>query len=605
MSYQSNPYYTRYQEVKRQARGSKASPERLKQNALSGSAGWVEQPKDFDWLEKNIPCQAACPAGTDIPGYLEAIAQGRYDEAYLINLRDNVFPAVLGRVCTRPCEPACRHGWEGLGEPVAICFSKRSAADFLKQSGPVTLEKMFPASGKRIAVIGAGAAGLSAARELALLGHETTVLEQHEEPGGMMVQGIPEFRLPREVIRREIEQVRLAGVSIECGVRVGPDRSLEDIRNQFDAVVVAAGTMKPHRPDIPGVELPSVLSGLAYLQAANGGKPMPTGNRVLVIGGGFTAVDCARMAKRLGADDVKVAYRRTVSEMYISGHEIEEMDREGVVFEPQVMPTSFASIPGRAGIRVSLARTEPGPTGADGRRGFREVPGRAFELEVDLVLLATGQERDTGWLQSALPGLELKTDGCTSDDKIFVAGDYLNGAGSLIDAVASGKACARVVDQRLTGNVRLREAGWVEDARSTGRTRDMDTLPRHVMPVVDPGQRGLGDEVEMGFDEKAAREEASRCYLCNYKFEIDNDLCIYCDRCLKVKPMENCIVKVDHLEHDSDGRIAGYKPSTSGKNYNMLYIDQSQCIRCGACRDVCPVECISLQKVSKVTISIP
>src|SRR4029079_15371591 len=184
--------------------------------ALSVSTGESTAAQDLHWLEQNIPCQAACPAGTDIPGYLEAIYQGRYAEAYAINLRDNVFPAVLGRVCSRPCEQACRHGWEGNGEPVAICFSKRSAADF-SNSAPVHLPPN-PATGKTVAIVGAGVAGLTAARDLALAGHRITVFEKHHAPGGMLNQGIPAFRLPRTIIAREIEQVVATGVDIRCGV---------------------------------------------------------------------------------------------------------------------------------------------------------------------------------------------------------------------------------------------------------------------------------------------------------------------------------------------------------------------------------------------------
>jgi NADPH-dependent glutamate synthase beta subunit-like oxidoreductase len=603
------PYYLRFSRTdKSAAKGPRLSPERMKVNALSAAEGWIEQPKDFDWLEKNIPCQAACPAGTDIPGYLDAIAAGRYDEAYAINLRDNVFPAVLGRVCTRPCEPACRHGWEGLGEPVAICFSKRSAADFLQRTDPVVLEPMFPASGKTVAVIGGGAAGLAAARELALLGHAVTVFDQHDEPGGMMVQGIPEFRLPRALVRREIEQIRRCGVTFRCGVSVGRDVTMNELAAQHDAVVVAAGTMKAHRPDLPGADLDGVLTGLTFLQRANRGDPVAVGRRVAVIGGGFTAVDCARMARRLGAEDIQMFYRRTEQEMYITPGEVEEMVHEGIRFVPQAMPEAILGEPGGQVRGIRLVRTEPDAPGVDGRRGFSAVAGSAWEVEVDTVLLATGQVRDTGWLGEQVGLLEGGDPGTryrTAHEKIYLAGDFLDGAGSLIDAVASGKGCARVVDRTLSGRVRLKDAGRVEDAEATGRTREMDAIPRQPMPVLAAGARDRTAEVETGFGEEAARTEARRCYLCHYKFEIDNDLCIYCDRCLKVKPVEGCIVKVKDLLFDGEGRITGYEPSTSSKDYNLLYIDQAKCIRCGACRDVCPVECISLQKVSKTTVCLP
>ncbi|MBU4460879.1 MAG: FAD-dependent oxidoreductase, partial [Verrucomicrobia bacterium] len=267
--------------------------------ALSKREGLADTPKDLDWLARNIPCQAACPAHTDIPGYLEAISRGDFEEAYRINLADNVFPAVLGRVCSRPCEKPCRHGWEGLGESVAICFSKRSAADFLKQTGPVVLPTLFPPTGRKIAVVGAGVAGLAAARELVLWGHRVTVYERHARPGGLLRLGIPPFRLPREIVDREIRQVEAQGVGIRCGVEIGPGFPLERLAAEHDAVIVAAGAFRPTMPRIPGTDLEGVEAGLPFLTAVNEHGRTASGRRVVVIGGGFTAMDCARVALRL------------------------------------------------------------------------------------------------------------------------------------------------------------------------------------------------------------------------------------------------------------------------------------------------------------------
>ncbi len=556
--------------------------------ALSRATGFARASKDIDWVEKSIPCQVACPAGTDIPGYLEAIAREDFARAYEINLSDNIFPAVLGRVCTRPCEPACRHGWEGLGEPVAICFAKRSADDFMIRKDPVVLKALFPASGKAVAIIGGGASGLALARELARWGHGVTVYDRHDRPGGLMEQGIPEFRLPRDVLRREVEQIRLAGVEFILGVDVGCDVTIQQLRASHDAVVVAAGTAQPFLPELPGMDLVGVQHGLGFLRAVNAGELPEVHGRVVVIGGGFTAVDCARISQRLGASDVRMVYRRSAAEMYITQSELQAFEEEGVRYEFLATPVSFGGENGQVS-DVRFIRTSR-VFGSDGRAACEPIPGSEFSVPADLVLLGTGQVRDASWL------------GDEQGEDLFHAGDFANGSESLIDAIGHGKQVARKVDHYLMGCDRFEEGVWIEDvdAPTTGRTREMNQRSRTPMPGLASGKRGLRDEVEIGLGKPGATTEAERCYLCNYKFEIDNDLCIYCDRCLKVMPVDHCIVKASALIFDDQDRITGHMPSSSSRDYNMLYLDSNACTRCGACVEVCPVECITLQKVTRV-----
>lgn len=554
------------------------------QYALSMPGGEGRHAKDFHWMAQNVPCRTACPADTDIPGYLDAIRRGEPAEAYRINLRDNVFPAILGRTCTRPCEPACRHGWDGLGEPVAICFAKRSADDFMQSEGHVLLPPLFPSSGKTVAVVGGGASGLAAARELCLWGHAVTVFEAHSEPGGLMIQGIPEFRLPRETVRREVAQIAAQGVTVLCGQSVDRER-LADLQHEYDAVILAAGTHTPRLPDLPGINLPGVHHGLTFLKAVNQGERPDIGSRVVVVGGGFTAVDCARMARRLGAEQVGMYYRRSPGEMYIGEHELHQFKTEGVSARFNAAPVEIlANAQGRLrAVRFVETRMVPA---SDGRARPEPLPGTEFEIPCDTLLLGTGQAA-AGWWRD-MPGLH-------------IAGDACNGPSSLVDSIGHGKAVARDVDRDLMGEDRFETVVIAEDAKTTGRTRTMDALPRLVMPERPPARRGITDEVESGLSSEDSATEASRCYLCHFKFEIDNDLCIYCDRCLQVKPVDNCIVKVSDLIYDEQDRITGYIPSTNTRNYNRLHLDQNECIRCGACVEVCPVECITLQKVTQTT----
>jgi formate dehydrogenase major subunit len=550
---------------------------------LSVDTGKCNAPKDFQWMEANVPCQKACPAGTDIPAYLTAIAEGDSEEAYRINLRDNIFPAVLGRVCSRPCEAACRHGYEGLGDSVAICFSKRSAADF-KSEPLILLDPTFPPSEKRVAVVGSGVAGLAAARNLTLLGHRVTIYEKHSIPGGMLNQGIPEFRLPREIIEREISQITGLGVDIVCNTAIGSDVLLSNLLEDFDAVIMAAGTLKPNLLNLPGHGLAGIRHGLDFLREVNETGTADIGRRVIVIGGGFTAMDCARTARRMGVQtaqwDLKVLYRRSQSEMRVAPGELEELETERIPLECHATPLAYLGAEGQVtGMRFRQTET-----------------GDEFEIPADAVLLATGQFPDFSWA-----GDMADIDSVNLNSKLFAAGDYAQGATALIDAIAHAKRIALDVDRFLMGRDRLETRVQVENATETGRTREMDFIERQPMPTLPLADRDLPSEVEQGYDSARAIEEARRCYRCNYKFEIDQDKCIKCDWCLKAKPRPECILMLKELKQDEEGRVVSWEATDTVREMNMIWINSDECIRCNACIKACPVDAINLQKVSLCT----
>jgi formate dehydrogenase major subunit len=569
---------------------------------LSMDTGFGSAAKDFDWMQRSVPCRFACPAGTDVPGYLRAIAQGEYEKAYRINLADNVFPGILGRVCARPCEDACRHGNDGNGDSVAICFSKRAAADQIR-TGAIKLDPYFPVSGKSVAVIGAGVAGLAAARDLALMGHEVTVLEKHDSPGGMLNQGIPVFRLPRDVIEREIEQVRLTGVDIQCGIDVDAAK-LAELRRDYDAVILAGGTLKPNLLQLPGSDLDGIRHGLPFLLGVNELGETAIGDHVVVIGGGFTAMDCARTAQRLGATEVGVYYRRSEAEMLVTKDELLELKHETIPMHVQVSPKRFLGEDGKL-TAVEFIKTTLGRPGADGRRRPVEVPDSEFTVSATTVLLATGQHPDLSWLDEQLISdaqLASGNKARTVLADVFVAGDYALGATTLIDAIGHARTTARETDAYLMGRNRFRTEITASDVFDTGRTREDDEIPHQEMPTLPLADRGLTAEVESGYKPSPAKKEAKRCYLCNFKFEIDNERCIYCDGCLRVKPKDDCIIKVKSVLYADDGRITSYEPAKSAADYNLLMINPDSCIRCGACADVCPVDCITVQDVNQRTV---
>lgn len=575
---------------------------------LSRNHGIIKTPKDYHWLDKSVPCRHACPAKTDIPGYLEAIAAGEFSKAYQLNLRDNVFPAVLGRICTRPCEQACRHGFEGNGDPVAICFSKRSAADFNEESSLQVLPNIFPPTNKNIAVIGSGPSGLAAARDLSLLGHSVTVYEQYHLPGGMLTQNIPPFRLPPETAAREIDQIRQQGVTIQCQSHVGEDISLTELYTNNDAVIIAGGCTRPHTPELKGLESKGVVHGSDFLRGIIEGRKNMVGRHVVVIGGGFTAVDCARAALRDGATSVSIYYRRRQQDMTLTPGEFEALVEEGVTVEllasPIQLKTDNENLTAVRFIRNRSTNEQDG-----NKTGITEIPDSAFEVQADTLLLATGQGPDWTWLKSAIQQISPAEDVHIDTDllphipktKLFVAGDQGQGSTNVISAVASGKECALAVDTYLMGTRRVEQGLRV----STGRTRKREVayndIVRQEMPSLPTRDRTLLAEVEQGYDNQTAVQEARRCYVCYYKYEIDTSRCIFCDLCCEVKPLKDCILKVTALQVDEEQCINGYlfpENSFSPDNQFSYRINPAACIRCNRCLEVCPVDCIEVQKVT-------
>lgn len=535
-------------------------------------------PLDRKWLDVNIPCQAACPIMTDIPGYIGALMEGDYQKAYLINRMDNVLPAVLGRVCNRPCEPVCRHGRDGLGDPVSICFLKRSAADYGAE--PITVE--ITPNGKKVCVIGAGPSGLTTANDLALNGYDVTVLEQFEEPGGMLRYGIPQFRLPYDIVAADVKSITELGVKIVTGHRIENDKELDQLKKDYDAVVLAGGCMLPKISKMPGLDKKGVYFGLDFLMEANREKLGEHAGfkQVVVIGGGFTAVDCTRMAFRLGAEKVTLAYRRTKDDMYVSHHELEAMEAEGIDLAFLVSPLAIEATGDQANA-VSFVRNSIAEN-----RSISPIEGSEFTMEADAVIFAIGQEAEST-IEAAQSGKQV--------DNFFVTGDFRNGASTVIEAAADGRKVAREVHKFLMGLKGYQDVIFISEAHDTGRKRDYDFIPQQPMPETPLYERNIKNkEVETGFTEDTTLVEAKRCYLCHYNFQIDIDRCIYCLACIDVMPVD-CIKMAKDVEVGEDGSL-NYVEAASWDEVQAITIDNDKCIRCGNCVRACPVDCISISK---------
>ena len=554
-------------------------------SALTINSGLSKSIKDMKWYESSVPCRTACPADTDIPGYLEAIYNKDYDKAYQINLEDNVFPGILGRVCSRPCEDSCRHGDESNGESVSICFSKRSAENFNFQKN-FKLKDHAKKTRKNILVIGSGVAGLTAARELTRCGHTVEIYEKHKSPGGMLNQGIPIFRLPRNVIDKEIKQVIQNDIKIHYNKNIKSCSEVRILADKYDAVVLALGTLKSNKINQEFTESHNVENGLEFLLRVNEFRNKHIGKNVIVIGGGYTGMDCARTALRLGAKSVRTFYRRTKTDLVILPGELDELINENGKMIFNARPLNIIKKNNKL-IGLELIKTKI--VKRDGVYRLVDIKGSSFIVKTDHIILAIGQKQHLSLTKNKL-------------NNIFSVGDFATGATTLINAIAHSKNVVRYIDNFLMGRDLFSSDIKVTKVDMTGRSLKLNYVPIHKMPTTNLDKRTFSCEVEKGYAKNESHKEASRCYLCHYKFEINNDLCVLCDECLIAKPIKDCIVEVSDVQEHPDGDIS-YKrinpDKTIGIYHGKLLIDHKKCVRCGECEKVCPTNAISIQKVEK------
>jgi NADPH-dependent glutamate synthase beta subunit-like oxidoreductase/NAD-dependent dihydropyrimidine dehydrogenase PreA subunit len=470
--------------------------------------------------DPQAPCQAACPAGTDAGRYVSLIAQGRFDDAYAVAAEVNPFPSVCGWICTAPCETACRRGT--LDEPIAIRTLKRFAAEHGK------LPAVAPPStqrAERVAIVGGGPAGMSAAYYLRRLGYGVTVFEAMPVPGGMMAIGIPSYRLPRETLREEVDRIVNLGVELRLDHAMGRDFSLSDLETQgFNAVFLATGASKSRRLGVPGDQLPGVVPATYFLKQVNLGEEPRLSGPAVVVGGGSTAMDAARSALRSGADSVTVLYRRGRGEMPAQGEEVDAAEREGVTIRTGVVVDEVLGN-GRAGsIRCRLQ--QPTDRVEAGRTVWEAVPGSEFELSCSTILVAIGEEPDPSILPQGA-GIEVSSwAGIMADPRtlatgrtgVFAGGDVVSGPKTVIDAVANGRRAAASIHEYLSGatdgEAEIMTA--VRYPRPAERSLRVDLAARPRARVEHPAYlAGSFTANEPGFEEVQARAEASRCFRCD------------------------------------------------------------------------------------------
>jgi formate dehydrogenase major subunit len=580
---------------------------------------YSDDPRDTGWVRENIPCQTACPASTNIPAYIQAIMERNYGRAYEINREANVLPGVLGRICSRPCEDVCRHGQPGNGAPVNICHLKRSASD-LKHVGHRITESLYAPSGKRVAIVGAGPAGVAAAHDLSLLGHDVTIFEREKDAGGMLRYGIPSFRLPRDVLHVELHNALRLGVELRTGTEIGNgpgQTALSHLRKDYDAVLLSTGSMAAvHLPlqEGEGRDDPTAIKGVEYglnfLMELHRGEKKKVGKRVAVVGAGFTALDCARVAKRMGAEEVTIHIRTAEEYIPVTKDEIFEAKREGIRIKGLRTPVELLVDENGALHGVEFAQNRLGGWRENGRRQAIAIEGSEFTEPCDTLLIAIGQRTINDYLDVKLEldrwgSVKAAEGGKTSVDGVFAAGDFVSGPTTIISAIGNGRHVANGIDHWLMGRQRRRQMVRIEPVEGPLRERAFDFIDSQHMPTAPLAKRAgkLTCEVETGYSEELAGTESKRCYLCNLKYQIDVDNCIYCRACIEVAP-KNCIKLVEGVEIRDDGAYGELKETRQWDEVGAIWIDNNECIRCGACFMVCPTKCISITRNEFVTRDI-
>jgi NADPH-dependent glutamate synthase beta subunit-like oxidoreductase/NAD-dependent dihydropyrimidine dehydrogenase PreA subunit len=627
---------------------------------------FVDKKVDKDWLNTNFPCMMACPAHTNAGRYVELIAEGRFEEAYRYAREPNPLASICGRVCAHPCETACRRG--EIDKPIAIRALKRFLTE---QYGPesrnpinVNAGRQQPKLNYRVAIVGAGPVGLAAAHDLALMGYAVTIYDASQVAGGMLYLGLPEYRLPRDVVEAQVREILATGdITLKLNQAAGREFSIADLRSQYDAVLIAVGAHRSRDLTIPGVNLDGVYKGIDFLLNVNLGYRFTIGKKVLVIGGGNVAMDVARSAARevlrqhtagvesieptqasldavaaremmdvslsalrLGAQEVHLVCLENRAEMPAALEEIEEAEEEGIIIHPGLGPKQIIGKDGRA-VALEALKTKS-VFDANHRFSPTFYENSETRLECDTIIMAIGQSANLDFLKPD-DGVDISPRGLiainpqtlmTSATGVFAGGDCVFGPRLIIDSVADGKRAAVGIDEFLRGVTHPEPVVEVEVLERHRMPLDLLDLVRRHIPMLPINRRTGVTEVEIGYDAESAMAEAQRCLHCwvNTVFEgvpEDGTECILCGGCVDVCP-ENCLelVSLDRIafSDETTAQLADLR-SLLGVELNdikaeelgvitgsAMIKDETRCIRCGLCAARCPVSTITMESFNLI-----